>query len=335
MTLLAQSLAERGLRIAQIVYPDAGLPATAAGVDIVQRDITRVGGRAGALREPLAIWTALTRSRPSAVVHRSAGAEAGVIALWCRATRRRFVYSASSTVDFTFETLRHRPRDVRLHRLGLRLAYAVVVQSDEQAALAATAEVAPERIHVIRSIAQPADPAGIREAFVWAGGGASYKRPGAFLDLAAALPDARFVMVLAGRSDSEQAVSEDDLAERASGLPNVELTRTLSRDELLGRLSRAVAIVNTSEIEGMPNTFLEAWARGVPALSLTVDPDGLIASHDLGIAANGSWDAFVAGARRLWAGRSEQRSAPAATRAYVAAHHSPAAVTARWLEVFG
>lgn len=328
MTLLAAAVAEAGLRTAQIVYPDPELAARSGSVDVVQRPPTAVGRSAA--REVLGLRSALRDADARTVVHRSAGPESGVIATWCRLGRRRFVYSASSTVDFTLETLSDRPRDARLHRLGLRLAHRVVAQSDEQAALAADV-VDQRRIIVIPSIAEPAAPAGIGEAFVWAGGAASYKRPERFLDLAAAVPEARFLMALAARPESEQGLDVAGLHARAAALSNVEITGALSRDDLLSRLDRAVAIVNTSEFEGMPNTFLEAWARGVPALALDVDPDGAIAAHDLGVAAGGAREVFVAGARRLWAERAA--GSREHVRAFVATRHAPDAVAARWLPI--
>jgi glycosyltransferase involved in cell wall biosynthesis len=100
-------------------------------------------------------------------------------------------------------------------------------------------------------------------------------------------------------------------------------------------MDRAVAIVNTSDFEGIPNVFLEGWSRGIPALALTHDPDGLITTHRIGEFAAGSSDRFVAGADRLWSTRFERDLLARRCRAYVLEHHSPEVIAAQWLQTLG
>jgi glycosyltransferase involved in cell wall biosynthesis len=113
-------------------------------------------------------------------------------------------------------------------------------------------------------------------------------------------------------------------------LPNFELLPPRSREAVLELYPRAVAVVNTSVFEGFPNTFMEGWARGVPALSLRLDPDGMIERHGIGAVAGGSLDRFVDAARELWRSRLDRAALAQASRRYIAEAHSPEAVGPQW-----
>ena len=82
----------------------------------------------------------------------------------------------------------------------------------------------------------------------------------------------------------------------------------------------------------MPNTWLEGWARGVPALTLSFDPDGRIAAHGLGVEAGGDCEDFVAGGRGGCGSGAPTATGSDRVRAYVADAHGRRSTTAgrRW-----
>jgi glycosyltransferase involved in cell wall biosynthesis len=266
-------------------------------------------------------------------VQRAAGPTTGAVALLARAKRSRFVYSSANVVDFAFERLERSSSRLWLFHLGVKLASAIVVQTQEQV------DMCRRRFGrdpmLIKSIAEPA-PAGEVDprAFLWVGRAADYKRPEAFIDLAAAVPEARFWMVLvtAGEQDKELARK---IVQRCRGVPNVELLEPRPRTELMQLIDCAVAMVNTAEYEGMPNVYLESWARGVPALSLLHDPDGVIERESIGMFADGSPERFAAQARQLWHTRRNQSELRRRCRDYVAREHTPDHVVDRWMEALG
>ena len=66
-------------------------------------------------------------------------------------------------------------------------------------------------------------------------------------------------------------------------MQNVQYLGQLDIDQVNLHLANSQVLINTSEYEGLPNTFLQAWMRGVPTLTLNVDPDGVIEQMDLGL----------------------------------------------------
>lgn len=332
MTLLARALAERGHRVAHVIYPPRDPVTLAYPLTLVHRAPYAGGRRFGSVLEARATWRALRDANADVVVVRTASPLVGVAAAFSKLHRRAFVFSSSNISDFTLEKMAS-PRNRFLYGLGVRFADAVVVQSKDQVALARKRFPSLRRVVQIPSFAEPATTAAAeerprREAFLWYGRCVAQKEPMRYVALARALPEARFLMIPVpeGRSSGEL----DEVQAAARELPNLELLDPMPHDRLSALISSAVAVVNTSVLEGMPNTFLEAWARGVPVLTLRFDPDDVVARHALGISAQGSWDRFVDGARQLWEGRADGEEWAERVRAYVEDAHSLDAVGDRW-----
>ncbi len=328
---IARALAVAGYRVRHVVA-DAAISRTREGVDVfcLPQHYAERG-----LPRRLAIVEGLRRSDGRVYIQRTSGIETGFAGAYARIARRRFVFSASSDADFLGdpELLRQlggslESRSTRLQaRLGIRLAQAIVAQTEQQADLAGAS--LRRRLHVIRSFSElgPAQPES-RDAFLWIGAFVGVKDPHSYLTLAERLPEASFWMVADERPGWDALATS--VRERASRLSNVELLPPCPRDELLGLYRRALAVVSTSRYEGFSNTFLEGWARGVPAVSLGIDPDGVIARHGLGGVAGRSMDALERICRRYLDDPRAAEAAGDAGHAYVRATHAPDVVGPKW-----
>jgi glycosyltransferase involved in cell wall biosynthesis len=187
---------------------------------------------------------------------------------------------------------------------------------------------------LIRSIAEVVPPrAAAPEAFLWIGRVVRMKRPEAYLELARTVSEAQFFMVAVASDQPEHAELFREVERAAATIPNLTLLPPRPRNELMAVLDRTVAVVSTSDFEGMPNTFLEGWARGIPALALSHDPDGIIERYGLGACAAGSAEVLAEHARRFWQTRKDFGELATRCRSYVEEHHSPHSVGARWEQV--
>jgi glycosyltransferase involved in cell wall biosynthesis len=331
LALLADELARRGLRVALVVYP---IPerrvAVEPGITLVERPEHAGDGPVQAVREATRVLRALMKADGRVVVVRSGTPVVGLVALYCRLFRRRLIFAAANNLDF----LDQWSRRTRIYAFGVRSADTVVVQSREQETLARRRFPHIRKLVRIPSFADEPPPTAPRReasAFLWVGRLVDYKRPLLYADLAKALPDLRFVLIplrpLYYAAERECLAQLEGLAAR---MPNFEVGESLPHAELVEALAGAVAVVNTALHEGVPNTFLEAWSQGVPVLTLSFDPDGVVQERGLGVSANGSWERFVAGARELWEGRLERDDLALRARNHVRNVHSRERVGAQW-----
>jgi len=172
-------------------------------------------------------------------------------------------------------------RDKRLYRYGLRRANLVLAQTPEQQQALLKNFRRDSRV-----VASLTDTDGRRPGFaerdisvLWVGNIRALKRPALLLEAARKLPQLKF-HIIGGPMPGSETLYETVRAE-ALQLPNVSFHGPVPYHEVGEFYERARVFVGTSEIEGFPNTYLQAWARGTPVVAF-LDPEQLIARNGMG-----------------------------------------------------
>lgn len=244
---------------------------------------------------------------------------------FCRRGGRRFVYHWASDADLKGLFMKEFPGIRPFYRLARRHADAQVCQTEAQLAMLSPRErrratIIPNSLDT-RIAWRPADGPEV----LWVGTiKGETKRPDLFLDLAAALPHRRFRMVGEVRGG---AGFQEAFKARAATLPNVTVTGFVPRAQLPGQYRHGRVLVNVSDHEGFPNTFLEACACGVPVVSLNVDPNGILARQGVGTFLAGDKAGLAPAVERLFQDGPWQEARKAC--AEVARQHQPATAARR------
>lgn len=253
------------------------------------------------------------------------------LAEWCLANNRPFLLIAGSDIDFSVD---YRPDNPSRTSWGHRCdrcydaivkASSIVVQTGTQRRL--LKENFGRDARIIANpipIGEAADSSLPRKHILWIGKAVSNKRPDLALAVARACPSIPF-RVIANKVDER---SFRELLEDAPA--NVVILESVRPSELHNEFAGAIALLCTSELEGFPNTFLDAGCFGVPVLSLGIDPDGMITREGGGVVTNGDLAALTMAAQEYAGNPALARDAGKRLHNYVRLRHE---ATARFAEL--
>lgn len=118
---------------------------------------------------------------------------------------------------------------------------------------------------------------------LWVGSIKQWKRPELFFELARRCDDLACEFVMVG--ELQDAQSDTTLSKALRELKNFRYAGFVPPEQIGKLYDKAHILVSTSRAEGFPNTFTQAWLRGIPVLSLDVDPDGLLSRDGFGATA--------------------------------------------------
>jgi hypothetical protein len=157
------------------------------------------------------------------------------------------------------------------------------------------------------------------------------KRPELFLQLAQRLPACTASMI--GGTQPQAHDLYEQIRGRAACVGNLSFHGPLPYRGTNRLFDRARVFVNTSETEGFPNTFLQAWIRGVPVVTF-FDPDDVVRREGLGHTVT-SLDEMVGAAQRLTADSQVWLETSARCRAHMARRYREDELMAPYLSTVG
>jgi len=285
-------------------------------------------------------WTSLNAAmrRADADIYYQNCAEhvTGQVAMWCRRHGRKLIYSVASDPDCDVRLPEMRKlRDRVLYRYGLRHADRIIVQTQRQQDMLRegfkrNSVKVPMPCVALPEAESRSDhiPSGDTKRVLWIGRVCKVKRPDRLLELARRCPDMVFDFV----GPSGETTYARDIVGRAESIPNLNVYGPASRNEVSRFYRQADLMCCTSDFEGFPNTFLEAWSHGLPIVS-TFDPDGLIADKGLGIAVNDVSE-LAAGLQKLLDSPEQLQHASRTAREYYLANHTVDVAMAKFEQIF-
>jgi len=274
------------------------------------------------------IWKALRKANADLYFY-EAGSD-GVLPFFSYINNKKFLYRVPSDAVVLGGTGKVAIRFA--HRLEMERADAIVAQSQFQK------EILKEKFDVQSVIIknglklQQIDcEKWIPPVVLWVGTISNVKRPTLFLALAKALPHVRFEMV-GGRTEKNSKLFES-VENAAKQLENVVFHGFVPYHEVDNYFKGASIFVNTSSVEGFPNTFIQAWACCTPVVSLRVDPDKIIQNENLGFC-SGTFQRLISDVATLVENEQLRKSMGEKGRRYVEREHDIKKVVKKYIKIF-
>jgi len=303
--LLARELASRGHTVSYVCESLSGRGGTTETIDSVQVHWLKHLRHFNLLTMP-SYGAALRRIRPDVVLHRYTSGYETALGRYCRKHGAKFVWICTDNaspvrnrfIGMLREILNRNARPFykrwplfvhawlkdRSREYGLRLVTHPCVQNPIQEGLfreqfGRTAFRFPSGHQIPETVPAKDKPA----VALWVGGFSKVKRPELFLEIVKACHGLEIEFVMISKTvPKDPHTPAEPFHEYASDAPNFSWLTNVPFEETLTWFDRAALFVCTSESEGFPNTFVQAWSRGMPVVSVDVNPNGILDNPDLG-----------------------------------------------------
>jgi len=302
------------------------------GIKVIKTYDREKAAQISVLLKYMSIWSSLKKANTDIYFHEAGST--GVLPLFCFLNRKKFVYRIPSDAAVLSKPLSGNYSLSRkiVDALEIKRADIVVAQSNFQKRIlkerfGVESVVIKNGLMIPRVNCEKQSPPTV----LWVASISSVKRPHLFVELAKSIPHARFEMV-GGKAKGEPQLY-DQISVAAQKLSNLRFHGFIPYHKVNEYFKRASIFVNTSRIEGFPNTFIQAWMHYTPVVSLSVDPDKIIQNEKLGFR-SGTFKQLVSDVTTLLKDKKLRKTMGENARKYVEREHDIRKAVKKYIVIF-
>ncbi|OPX88196.1 MAG: Glycosyl transferases group 1 [Pelotomaculum sp. PtaB.Bin013] len=340
--ILAKELMKRDFKIVVITYNKGGKP-----VELIDGiEIINIGEDAHDLKmlnivlKFFYIWCAMRKA--DAPIYFRHGGGGGVVSLFCRINKKKFIYHIGSDGLVNRDLITHKNREFSRSKfslsfltnwLDIKLADAVIVQTEYQD------KMLKKNFGRDGVLIKKPFPLTEREMpkktklpiVLWVGSMADVKQPELFIKLAEAIPDAQFQMI-GGNSGNHDLCSR--IKESSKKISNFQHLGVVPFNEINDYFRQASILVNTSIFEAYPPyAAMQAWMNYTPVVSLGDNSDEIICRYNMGFHSK-TFEQMVRDIKTLLQDEALREEMGANGRDYIEREHNFITIIGEYIELF-
>ncbi len=285
--------------------------------------------RKNALTGARHIWRAMKQADADIYFIKTASPGVPLLAWFCKCYKKTFIYRTAHNYECDGTYLKRHFFLGRMFTRALRQAKIVFAQNrTDHADLLRTIGISS--VFISNGPRLPELATTSRDSILWVGRTADFKKPELFIKLALEFPDEKFVMICQRATGDD---NYDSLCRQAEDVGNLEFHQRVPFDEIDGYFQRAKILVNTSDSEGFPNTFIQACKWATAIVSLGVNPDDFLNRYSCGLSCLGDMGR-LAESLRFMLKENRYRELGRNGRKYAEGHHDITKIIERYKKIF-
>lgn len=240
----------------------------------------------------LKVGILIKKISPDIIYQRAKSVYTGIAAFFAKLTNTKMIYSISSDTD-CLKKSKNLPGYINTYfgNYGIKKANLVISQTCHQKnLLKKNYNIESTIIPNGHPIPSPPFRKSKPIKIVWIANIKPLKQPEVFIKLAEKCKKLNVQFLYAGRPNRGEY--QRMLLDNTKKISNLKYLGEIPFEKTNELLSESSILVNTSLVEGFSNTFIQAWMRETPVVTLYCDPDDIIKNQKIGFH-SGSFEKLV------------------------------------------
>jgi glycosyltransferase involved in cell wall biosynthesis len=234
----------------------------------------------------------LKEIKPNIIYQRVGGAYTGISAFYAKKAGCKMIWHIANDTDLFYE---HKWSGIKpnilidktIFQWGIKNSQVIIAQSEYQKMIVEKMN-RKASVHLIRNFHPLPEKNSIidkTDQIIWIANIKKAKQPEIYIELAKKLKkkEIRTECIMVGAPTCYPKDYQKGLDEGINKLDNLKYLGKLPQNKVNNLISQSKLLINTSMWEGFPNTFIQAWMRKTPVVSLHCDPDHVIRNYECGM----------------------------------------------------